>query len=84
MRAALIASAGGDAYIVRDMLALHDIHPSLTATERQDLNGVVRASGLGAGMIPARMHHQLMAAVGYAETTMKNELERARPIRETS
>ncbi len=82
MRAALIASAGGDAYIVRDMLALHDIHPSLTATERQDLNGVVRASGLGAGI--ARMHHQLMAAVGYAETTMKNELERARPIREAS
>jgi hypothetical protein len=74
LRAALIVSAAGDAYIARDMLALHEAPQSLTSAERQCLDSIIRAAGLGAGVISERLHHQLMAAVDDAEATLKNEL----------
>jgi hypothetical protein len=81
LRAALIASAEGDGYIARDMLALQEAHESLTSAERQRLGSIVRTAGLGVGEIPERLHHQLMAAVDYAEITLKSELKRARLLR---
>jgi hypothetical protein len=76
LRVALIASAAGDAYIARDMLARHEADQSLRSAERQGLDNTLHTSGLGAGTIPERLYRQLTAAVDCAETTLKNELDR--------
>lgn len=75
LSAALVATAAGDGYAARDALSHHRIRQSLTTGQRQHLQDLVRACGLGAGRIPERLHDQLMTAVSCAETALKKGLE---------
>ena len=75
LREALIATAAGDAYAARDMLVHHQVRQYLTTAQRRGLHNLVRACGLGAGTIPERLHTQMVAAVDFAETTLRRELE---------
>lgn len=84
LRAALITTAAGDAYVARDVLAHHQIRQDLTTGQRRDLQDLVRASGLGTGTIPERLHERLMTAVDCAETTLKKELEHTRAFSTTA
>jgi hypothetical protein len=81
LRAALIATAAGDAYAARDVLAHYEIRRGLTSGQRRDLQTLVRLCGLGAGTMPERLHNQLMAAVECAESTLRRELEQQVPSR---
>jgi hypothetical protein len=77
LRSALIASASRDGYAARDLLAHHQLRAYLTTGQRRDLQNMVQVCGLGTGTIPERPHQELMAAVHWAEATMKKELPRA-------
>jgi hypothetical protein len=77
LRTALITSASRDGYAARDLLAHHQVRAYLTTGQRRDLQDMVQVCGLGAGTIPERPHEELMAAVHWAEATMKNELPAA-------
>jgi hypothetical protein len=74
LRTALIATAAGDAYAARDTLAHHQICQYLTTAQQGSLQTLVRASGLGAGIIPPRLRNELIAAVDRAESALRNEL----------
>jgi hypothetical protein len=77
LRAALIATAGWDAYAARDILAHHQAGQHLTTVQRRDLHDLVRACGLGTGTIPERLLDQLTIAVNHAEAMLKRELEQS-------
>lgn len=70
----LISAAADDAYIARDILALHEAHPILTDTEVPELERIVRAAGLDAGTLPEPLHDMVSAAVDRAETTLNEQL----------
>jgi hypothetical protein len=76
LRAALIATATGDVYAARDILAHHPMRQHLTTVQHHDLHALVRAGGLGAGTIPGQMHTQLAAAVDHAEATLRMGMPR--------
>jgi hypothetical protein len=75
LRAALIATAATDAYAARDILAHNQMRQSVTTGQRRALCALVRASGLGAGSMPERLHGHLMTAARCAVATLTRELE---------
>jgi hypothetical protein len=70
LTAALFTTASADAYAARDLLASSQTAHSLTSARRSGLYALVRASGLGAGMIPSNLHDQLTSAVIQAEAAL--------------
>ena len=77
LTAALFTTASADAYAARDLLASSQTAHSLTSARRSGLYALVRASGLGAGMIPSNLHDQLTSAVIQAEAASQRERPRA-------
>ena len=67
---ALLTAASTDAYAARDLLASPHASRFLTPREGYGLQAIVRASGLGAGMIPAHLHAQMASAVRHAEDVL--------------
>lgn len=59
-----------DAYAARDVLSHHTARAHLTSEQRQELDSVIAASGLGAGSLP-QAHMQVLAeSVDKAETAL--------------
>lgn len=59
-----------DAYAARDVLNHHTARAHLTSEQRQKLNSVLTASGLGAGSLPQAHMYALTGAVDKAETAL--------------
>jgi hypothetical protein len=78
VRASAISNAAQDAYTVRDLLEHPQTRAALTTRQRHDLTALARACGLGTGLIPSKLHHQMSAAVERAETTLTHALRQAR------
>ena len=70
LRTELIAIATSDAYAAREILAHPQIRHTLTTGQRENLDGIVGACGLGARTIGSGRHERLMAAAAAAETVL--------------
>ena len=77
LHAAITALAMQDAYAAQDVLTRQAVAHRLTVRQSDVLHDLVRASGLGAGTIPERLHEQLMVAVGRSAATLGKELAQA-------
>jgi hypothetical protein len=70
LRDAVVDVATRDAYAARDVLNHHLARSHLTSDQRQKLDAVLAASGLGAGNLPPTHAHALTAAVEEAEAAL--------------
>ncbi|MCM3884295.1 hypothetical protein [Frankia sp. R82] len=76
LRTALINGACGDAYAARDALAHRLLAEALSATERETLADLARASGLDAGALPHLLRNDLTDAFAIAENHLRECLGR--------
>lgn len=74
LRNAVVDVAILDAYAARDVLSYQLTCSHMTSAERQKLDAVLAASGLGAGNLPPADMHALTGAVGEAEIALRRLL----------
>lgn len=74
VRDALFGVAVLDAYAARDVMSHHMTGPHLTSEQRQKLDVLLTASGLGAGTLPQAHMHAITEAVDKAEVTLRGLL----------
>jgi hypothetical protein len=77
LRTMLADAAMTDAYAARDLIVARHLHDHLSALQRAALRDVIRACGLGAGLIPAGPLGTITSAVRRAEARLSGELRPA-------